>query len=136
MALILSTTFVPSIKASSTKFRNNFKAVVPSGRFRRWSCRKEGVHPEFYENAKVYCNGELVMTTGGTQKEYTVDVWSGNHPFYLGSRSGLVVDDDQVEKFRKKFGQLSELMEIPVLKGEIVLPQKKKAASSKGKGKK
>lgn len=85
----------------------------------------------------MYCNGELVMTTGGTQKQYTVDVWSGNHPFYLGSRSSLIVDDDQVEKFRKKYGQLSDLMEIPVLKGEIVLPQKKKAAaSSKGKGKK
>ncbi|KAL6216172.1 PREDICTED: 50S ribosomal protein L31, chloroplastic isoform X2 [Fragaria vesca subsp. vesca] len=109
--------------------------VVGSGSFRPVvTCRKKEIHPEFYEDAKVYCKGELVMTTGGTQKEYVVDVWSGNHPFYLGNRSGLLVDDDQVEKFRKKYGGLTEIMEIPVLKGEIVLPSRKKGAS-KGKKK-
>ncbi|KAJ4701976.1 50S ribosomal protein L31 [Melia azedarach] len=100
------------------------------------TCRKKDIHPEFHEDAKVYCNGELVMTTGGTQKEYSVDVWSGNHPFYLGGRSALVVDADQVEKFRKKFGGLSEIMEIPVLKGEIVLPTKRKSGAAKGGKKK
>ncbi|CAI0422122.1 unnamed protein product [Linum tenue] len=64
------------------------------------------------------------MTTGGTQEEYNIDVWSGNHPFYLGNRSGVLVDADQVEKFRKKFGELTQLMQIPVLKGEIVLPSR------------
>ncbi|KAI4366357.1 hypothetical protein MLD38_022244 [Melastoma candidum] len=98
------------------------------------TCRKKELHPEFHEDAKVYCNGELVMTTGGTRKEYVVDVWSGNHPFYLGNRSGVLVDADQVEKFRKKFAGLPpEMMEIPTLKGEIVLPSRKKAG---GKGKK
>eukprot|EP00262_Sarcandra_glabra_P014180 TRINITY_DN4087_c0_g1_i2.p1 TRINITY_DN4087_c0_g1~~TRINITY_DN4087_c0_g1_i2.p1 ORF type:complete len:108 (+),score=15.37 TRINITY_DN4087_c0_g1_i2:120-443(+) len=102
----------------------------------RWTCRKKEIHPKFYEDAKVFCNGEQVMTTGGTQQEYVVDVWSGNHPFYLGSRSALLVDADQVEKFRKKFGQLSNIMEIPVLKyGEIVIT-KKKSSTGKGKGKK
>lgn len=101
----------------------------------RWSCRKKDIHPTFYEDAKVYCNGELVMTTGGTQPEYVIDVWSGNHPFYLGNRSALLINADQVEKFRKKFGELSNFMEIPILKGEIVLPAKKKPAG-KGKGKK
>ncbi|KAF8024305.1 hypothetical protein BT93_F1480 [Corymbia citriodora subsp. variegata] len=91
------------------------------------SCRKKDMHPQFYEDAKVYCNGELVMTTGGTQQEYVVDVWSGNHPFYLGNRSGVLVDADQVEKFRKKFGELTEIMEIPVLKGEIVVPSRRKS---------
>lgn len=106
----------------------NFRPVV--------TCRKKEIHPQFYEDAKVYCKGELVMTTGGTQKEYVVDVWSGNHPFYLGNRSGLLVDDDQVEKFRKKYGGLNEIMEIPVLKGEIVLPSKKKSGAGKGGKKK
>ncbi|XP_038715118.1 uncharacterized protein LOC120008829, partial [Tripterygium wilfordii] len=54
------------------------------------------------------------------QKEYVVDVWFGNHPFYLGSRSALLVDADQVEKFRKRFAGLLQIMEIPVL----VLPSK------------
>ncbi|KAK8923857.1 hypothetical protein KSP39_PZI019510 [Platanthera zijinensis] len=140
MALPLSTPFMPSINTAAIKSKKPFKrlqAPTPGGDFGRWTCRKkDGVHPEFYADAKVFCNGELAMTTGGTQKEYSVDVWSGNHPFYLGSRSSLLADDDQVEKFRRKYGQLTDLMEIPVLKGEIILPQKKKAASSKGKGKK
>ncbi|KAG7587128.1 L28p-like [Arabidopsis thaliana x Arabidopsis arenosa] len=99
------------------------------------TCRKKDLHPEFHEDAKVYCNGELVMTTGGTKKEYVVDVWSGNHPFYLGNRSALMVDADQVEKFRKRFAGLSEIMEIPVLKGEIVMPTKKSKGPGKGKKK-
>ena len=83
--------------------------------------KPKDIHPQFYEDARVYCNGELVMTTGGTKKEYVVDVWSGNHPFYLGNRSAVLVDADQVEKFRKKFGELSQIMEIPVLKRELVI---------------
>ncbi|XP_028777438.1 50S ribosomal protein L31, chloroplastic isoform X2 [Neltuma alba] len=109
---------------------------VGSTRVTSVTCRKKDIHPQFYEDAKVYCNGELVMTTGGTQKEYAVDVWSGNHPFYLGNRSGVLVDADQVEKFRKKFGELSQIMEIPVLKGEIVLPSRRRGISPKGGKKK
>ncbi|XP_015972700.1 50S ribosomal protein L31, chloroplastic [Arachis duranensis] len=99
------------------------------------TCRKKDIHPQYHEDAKVYCNGELVMTTGGTQKEYVVDVWSGNHPFYLGSRSAVMIDDDQVEKFRKKFSELTEIMEIPVLKGEIVIPSRRRGIQKGGKKK-
>jgi large subunit ribosomal protein L31 len=40
------------------------------------------IHPQWYPDAKVYCNGEVVMTVGSTRPELHVDVWSGNHPFY------------------------------------------------------
>ncbi|CAL5205882.1 unnamed protein product [Lathyrus oleraceus] len=99
------------------------------GNFGVW-CKKKDIHPKFYEDAKVYCNNELVMTTGGTQKEYVVDVWSGNHQFYLGNRSSNMVSDDQVEKFRKRYGELAEIMEIPVLRGEIVIPSRRKGIKS------
>lgn len=75
------------------------------------------------------------MTTGGTQKEYVVDVWSGNHPFFLGNRSASMISDDQVEKFKKKYGELTEIMEIPNLKGEIVIPSRRKGISKAGKKK-
>ncbi|KAI3751040.1 hypothetical protein L2E82_22046 [Cichorium intybus] len=94
----------------------------------RWTCRKKDIHPEFYDDAKVYCSEDHVLTTGGTKKEYVVDVWSGNHPFYLGSRSVNLIDADQVEKFWKKFGRiggLEQFMEIPTLKGEIIIPPKR-----------
>lgn len=74
-----------------------------------------------------------MLTTGGTQKEYVVDVWSGNHPFYLGNRTGLTVEADQVEKFRRKYGDLTEIMQIPTLKGEIVLPSRRKTNKAKKK---
>ncbi|KAM7256036.1 hypothetical protein ACFE04_011777 [Oxalis oulophora] len=131
MVLTLTNTFLqsklPSINKVNTSAAKCSPMVV--------SCRKKEIHPEFYEDAKVYCNGELVLTTGGTQKEYTVDVWSGNHPFYLGNRSALMVDADQVEKFRKKFGELTQIMEIPNLKGEIILPPKRKSSAKSGKKK-
>ncbi|EYU32772.1 hypothetical protein ABFS82_14G044500 [Erythranthe guttata] len=132
MALNLSNTFLlKDLPPSSLSF--NSKAVGSNQM--RWSCRKKNIHPEFYEDAKVYCNGELVMTTGGTKKEYIVDVWSGNHPFYLGSRGENLVDADQVAKFRKKYSGLSEIMEIPVLTGEIVIPPRRKSAATKPKKK-
>ncbi|KAF9620096.1 hypothetical protein IFM89_010746 [Coptis chinensis] len=137
MALPLTNTFLQR-KPSPSINPLKVKAVGGGEKIRapQWTCRKKDIHPEFYEDAKVYCNNEQVMTTGGTQKEYVVDVWSGNHPFYLGSRSGLMVDADQVSKFRKRFGELTSIMEIPVLKyGEIVLPQKRKPGSGKGKKK-
>lgn len=73
------------------------------------------------------------MTTGGTQKEYVVDVWSGNHPFYLGNRSGVVADTDQVAKFRKKFGELTQLMEVPDNTDEAETAPKPKPKFSSGK---
>ncbi|PIN16078.1 hypothetical protein CDL12_11269 [Handroanthus impetiginosus] len=132
MALTLSNPFLHKNLSPSLSLKAKVKEAVGS-RQTRWTCRKKDIHPEFYEDAKVYCNGELVMTTAGTKKEYVVDVWSGNHPFYLGSRTQLLVDADQVEKFRKKFSGLQQIMEIPVLKGEIVLPSKRKSGKAKKK---
>ncbi|KAJ4883830.1 hypothetical protein Rs2_33923 [Raphanus sativus] len=125
----------PTTAAAAIGARGGKKPAGSSPSVVQVTCRKKDLHPEFHEDAKVYCNGELVMTTGGTKKEYVVDVWSGNHPFYLGNRSALMVDADQVEKFRKRFAGLSEIMEIPVLKGEIVLPTKKSKGAGKGKKK-
>ena len=29
--------------------------------------RKEGIHPEYFEEAKVFCNGEEVLTVSGSK---------------------------------------------------------------------
>ena len=31
---------------------------------------KSEIHPKWYPDAKVICNGEVVMTTGSTQPEF------------------------------------------------------------------
>lgn len=41
-----------------------------------------------------------------------VDIWSGNHPFYLGTGGTIVEEDGRVEKFRKKFEGLDTLSTI------------------------
>jgi ribosomal protein L31 len=47
---------------------------------------KQGIHPKWYDAAPVVCNGTEVMTVGGTKASYNVDIYSGNHPFYMARR--------------------------------------------------
>eukprot|EP00892_Ulva_mutabilis_P000946 jgi/Ulvmu1/10852/UM007_0026.1 len=63
---------------------------------------KKDIHPELVPS-KVICNGEEVAELTGTQSEYHVEVWSGNHPFYKGDSSALVLDEGQVNKFKARF---------------------------------
>lgn len=56
---------------------------------------KPGIHPEM-QSAPVICNGEEVYTVTGTDAKYVVDLWSGNHPFYNGVKTTLVLDEGQV----------------------------------------
>ena len=64
---------------------------------------KSGIHPEWYPEAKVFCNGELVATMGSTKPEINVDVWSGNHPFYTGTQR-IMDTEGRVERFLRKYG--------------------------------
>jgi large subunit ribosomal protein L31 len=47
---------------------------------------KSEIHPTWYPNAKVYCDGQLIMKVGSTKPKLNIDLWSGNHPFYTGSQ--------------------------------------------------
>ena len=51
----------------------------------------------------MICNGEVVMTTGSTQPEIHVDVWSGNHPFYTGTQK-ILDTEGRVDRFMRKYG--------------------------------
>ncbi len=62
---------------------------------------KSGTHPKYY-NCKVYHNGQVVMTVGGTSPELHVEVWSGSHPFFTGKQT-FVDSAGRVEKFQRKF---------------------------------
>jgi large subunit ribosomal protein L31 len=64
---------------------------------------KADIHPTWYPDAKVICNGEVVMTTGSTHPELTVDVWSGNHPFYTGTQK-ILDTEGRVDRFMRKYG--------------------------------
>ena len=74
--------------------------------------RKKGIHPEWYDEAKVVCNGEEVLTTSGTQPGYNVDIWSGNHPFFQGVTTSVVTDEGRVNKFKRRFAGLDSLSAV------------------------
>lgn len=66
---------------------------------------KPNIHPTWYPEAKVICNGEVVMTVGSTQPMLNVDVWSGNHPFYTGTQK-IIDTEGRVERFLRKYGMM------------------------------
>jgi large subunit ribosomal protein L31 len=68
---------------------------------------KPDIHPTWYPDAKVICNGEVVMTTGSTQPEIHVDVWSGNHPFFTGTQK-ILDTEGRVDRFMRKYGMGSK----------------------------
>ncbi|XHX76017.1 MAG: 50S ribosomal protein L31 [Stenomitos frigidus ULC029] len=80
---------------------------------------KPDIHPKWYPDAKVFCNGEVVMTIGSTKPELHVDVWSGNHPFYTGTQK-IIDTEGRVDRFLRKYGMLEGE------EGAEVQPQKKK----------
>ena len=64
---------------------------------------KKNIHPKWYAESKVYCDGQLIMTVGSTKPELNVDIWSGNHPFYTGAQR-ILDTEGRVERFMKKYG--------------------------------
>jgi large subunit ribosomal protein L31 len=66
---------------------------------------KPNIHPTWYPEAKVICNGEVVATVGSTKPELNVDVWSGTHPFYTGNQK-IVDTEGRVERFLRKYGMI------------------------------
>jgi large subunit ribosomal protein L31 len=68
---------------------------------------KSGIHPEWYPNAKVYYDGQLIMKVGSTKKVLNVDIWSGNHPFYTGSQQ-ILDTEGRVERFMRKYGGINK----------------------------
>jgi large subunit ribosomal protein L31 len=63
---------------------------------------KDGIHPKYFHNCKVYHNGQVVFETGATVPELHVEVWSGSHPFFTGKQT-FVDAAGRVEKFQRKY---------------------------------
>lgn len=69
---------------------------------------REGIHPEWYPEAKVIHNGEVIMTVGATQPEIIVEIWSGTHPFFTGQQR-LVDTEGQVDRFMRRLRRREEI---------------------------
>jgi large subunit ribosomal protein L31 len=78
---------------------------------------KSDIHPKWYPEAKVYCNGEVVMTVASTKPELHVDVWSGNHPFFTGTQK-IIDTEGRVERFLRKYGMTDSSQADPKKDGK------------------
>ena len=88
------------IKDHSFQKIDNFKTI-------KFEMVKRNIHPKWYPNAKVFCDGKLVMKVGSTKPILNVDVWSGNHPFYTGSQK-ILDTEGRVERFVRKYGMKTQ----------------------------
>ena len=68
---------------------------------------KPDIHPTWYPESKVICNGEVVMTVGSTRPEINVEVWSGNHPFYTGTQK-MIDTEGRIDRFQKRYGNIGK----------------------------
>jgi len=64
---------------------------------------KKNLHPAWFDETQIYCDGQLIMTTSSTKPNLSVDVWSGNDPFYTGSVK-ILDTEGRVKRFMKKYG--------------------------------
>jgi len=99
-------------------------------------CAKKEIHPKYYKEAKVICNGEEVLVTSGTMESYTVDVWSGNHPFYTKSDTAMLSDEGRVNKFSQRYAGLSMSTVAAMKPGDKKLDYKPPSKLKKKGGKK
>ena len=55
------------------------------------------------------------MTVGGTQAEYVVDIWSGNHPFFQGVKTAVMTNAGRVSRFGDRCGDLGAMSEVETM---------------------
>jgi large subunit ribosomal protein L31 len=63
---------------------------------------KQGIHPEFYEDAVVTCSCGNTFITGATKKQLRVEVCSKCHPFFTGEQR-IVDTEGRVERFKRRY---------------------------------
>merc|ERR1712243_70516 len=83
---ILGASWVESMRAVACASAQPAARVVKVSNGARRTMMRPGIHPEFFEEAPVYCNGEQVLTVGGTKKEYYVSCGRGTTPSTRASR--------------------------------------------------
>ncbi len=70
---------------------------------------KQGIHPQWFDDATVICACGNTWKTGATKKELRVDVCSACHPFFTGQQR-IVDTEGQVDRFYKRLQVRSTMM--------------------------
>ncbi len=70
---------------------------------------KDDIHPEWYPDAEVVVDGEVVMRVGATKPRLNVEIWSGTHPFYTGQQR-LLDTEGQVDRFLRRLKRREDML--------------------------
>lgn len=62
---------------------------------------KQGIHPEYYPEAKVRCACGNSFTVGSTKPEIRIEVCNKCHPYYTGEAK-FVDTEGRVERFQRR----------------------------------
>ncbi len=64
---------------------------------------KSEIHPNWFKETPIFCDGKPVGFVGSTKRELSSDVWLIKHPFYTNSQT-IIDSEGRVERFMKKYG--------------------------------
>lgn len=62
---------------------------------------KQGIHPTYFEKAKIVCACGKVYVTGATMAELKTDICGNCHPFYTGKEK-LIDTAGRIERFKTR----------------------------------
>jgi large subunit ribosomal protein L31 len=62
---------------------------------------KKGIHPEYFDDAKIKCACGAEFVVGSTVKEMHIEICSNCHPYYTGKEK-LVDTAGRVDKFKAR----------------------------------
>ena len=63
---------------------------------------KSDIHPKWFTDSQVLCDGKLLCLIGSTKPKLQIDIWLANQSFYTNSLV-MVDSEGRVEKFMKKY---------------------------------
>lgn len=80
---------------------------------------KQGIHPTYHKDAKVFCACGGEYSVGSTEKEIRVEICSACHPFYTGKQK-LIDSAGRIDKFKAKMDAAAKMQEAKAPKKEKV----------------
>lgn len=88
---------------------------------------KQGIHPQYFDNAQVICVCGHKFTTGSTKEVIHVELCSSCHPFYTGEQRFV----DTASRIQKFTTRTETARKYQVVNKEKKAAEKKQAESPK-----
>ncbi|MDA1189026.1 MAG: 50S ribosomal protein L31 [Chloroflexi bacterium] len=63
---------------------------------------KQGIHPKYYEEARVMCSCGNSYVTGSTKPELRVELCNVCHPFFTGEQR-IIDTEGRVDRLKRRY---------------------------------